>query len=238
MGFAAATGPARAVDSSIYLLLPNVVKGEREFDWHAGIGSRGRTLAGENDAALGFGYGATDTWFTELAVRYRRVEGAPVTLDSLEWENIYVLAEPGEWPLDVGIVAEAEVPHASSEGASLRVGPLLQREIGRFQANINILASRYFRTAVYDATQFEYQAQFKLRYREPLEFGVQAFGDFSSNTRSFAPVPEQMHRWGPAVLGRFVLPGERSLNYNAALLFGTTAGSPDRTFRIQVEYEF
>jgi hypothetical protein len=40
------------------------------------------------------------------------------------------------------------------------------------------------------------------------------------------------------VLGRLVMPKERSLSYNFAFLFGTTAHSPDATLRFQAEYEF
>jgi hypothetical protein len=35
-----------------------------------------------------------------------------------------------------------------------------------------------------------------------------------------------------------LLGGGRALKYDAALLFGTVNGSPDRTLRFQLEYEF
>jgi hypothetical protein len=43
---------------------------------------------------------------------------------------------------------------------------------------------------------------------------------------------------GPAIFGKYSLGGGQGITWNAALLFGLTSGSPDRNFRMQVEYEF
>jgi hypothetical protein len=58
------------------------------------------------------------------------------------------------------------------------------------------------------------------------------------NSATWAPYSDQVHRIGPVALGKFKFGRERSLAYNAAFLFGTTARSPDRTLRFQIEYEF
>ena len=230
--------PARGVDASVYLLSPTVVQGDREIDWHSGTGSSGPAVAGESDSAVAVGMGLTEHWFSEVGLRYARVGGAGSSWDAIEWENVLALAEPGELPVDIGLAFEVEVPRQSAEGVSVRGGPLLQKEIGNVQANFNLLFGRYSRTGEVSASQIEYQAQIKVRYRQPFEYGVQAFGNFSSPTHALAGYPEQLHRVGPAVMGRFLLPAERSVSYNAAYLIGTTAHSPDRTLRFQVEYEF
>jgi hypothetical protein len=230
--------PARAVDASVYLLSPTVVEGDREIDWHSGIGSSGRAIAGESDSAAALGMGLTEHWFSELGVRYARIGGAGSSWDALEWENVLALSEPGEWPVDVGLAFEVEVPRQAAQGVSLRAGPLLQREFRNIQVNFNLLFAHYLRTGEVSAEQIEYQGQVKVRYRQPLEFGLQAFGNFSSPAHTAAGYSAQLHRAGPAVMGRFLLPAERSISYNAAFLIGTTAHSPDRTLRFQVEYEF
>jgi len=233
-----AAAPVRGADASTYLLLPGVTQGEREIDARYGVGSAGPTTRHEQDAGLGIGLGLTANWFSEIAVQYRRPAHKGTALDAFEWENIVALAEPGQWPVDVSVAIEVEQAHDPREGPSVRAGPLLQGEFGRFQANVNLLAGRHIRSAEIQATQLRYQAQFKYRYSRPLEMGLQAFGSLGSATQSWAAYADQVHRIGPVVLGRFVLPGERSISYNAALLLGTSAHSPDRTLRLQIEYEF
>lgn len=229
---------ARAVDAGVYMLFPTVVQGEKEIDWHSGIGSSGAAITRESDSALGLGIGATERWFTEWEVQYRRTGDSGTQLDSIEWENTLALAEPNEWPLDVSVAFEVERSFLTGEGVLVRSGPLLQKEVGNFQANLNILLDRYFQSTKYQVTQIEYQGQVKFRYRQSFEFGLQAFGNVGSAEQTWASYSKQVHRVGPVVLGHIPLAGERSINYNAAFLLGTTAHSPDRTFRFQIEYEF
>lgn len=241
-GLAVLAAPAAVLaapppEAGAYLLQPTVTQGEREIDLYGGVASAGRAAAHENDAALAFGYAASDHWFTELAVRYRQAAAGTV-LDAVEWENVLALAEPGEWAVDTAVAVEVESAHNAGEGLLVRTGPLLQKEFGRLQVNFNLLAGRHFTGAQFPARQFEYQGQVKFRYSQPFEFGLQSFGGVSSPTSGWAAYSAQVHRVGPAVFGRIVQPGERSISYNAALLFGTTAASPDRTLRFQLEYEF
>lgn len=86
--------------------------------------------------------------------------------------------------------------------------------------------------------ELSYQSQLKYRYSAPLEFGIQAFGKFGTKTKQIGNYPDQLHRVGPVLLGHVPISGPKSLSYNAALLFGTTGHSPDRTLRFQVEYQF
>jgi hypothetical protein len=242
--FALGAHDVLAVNADEYLFVPTVTQGEREIDLHLGTASSGDTTHAQSNAGLAFGVGVTQHWFTELDVEYRREPAVGTGLDAVEWENILQIAEPGQWPVDVGAMFNVEKSYAASrnsiprEGWSIRLGPLLQKDIGVAQVNINLFVSRFFQSSEFSATQLSYQGQVKWRYSQPLEFGVQAFGRFSSSTQTWTPSPEEVHRVGPVVLGRLVMPRERSLSYNVAFLVGATAHSPDRTLRFQVEYEF
>jgi hypothetical protein len=230
--------PAFAVDANTYLLVPTVTEGEREIDWHSGVGSAGATTTFRRNTGLGLGFGVTNNWFTELAVQYQHGRRFGTVYDAMEWENIFQLAEPNEWPVDVGMALEVEIPRNADEGIATRIGPLLQKDFGNFEVNANVLLDRHFRGRGFQSTQIQYQGQFKYRYSQPLEFGVQAFGNLGTRLQSWAAYPQQAHRIGPVVLGRFPLAKERGLSYNLAFLVGTTAHSPDRTLRFQIEYEF
>lgn len=234
----ASAASAREVDPSIYMFFPQVDQGERELDWHAGVGSDGRTIPFERDAGLGFGIAPTGSWFTELAVQYRQPDGASTAFDSIEWENIFQLAEQGEWPVDVGWVFEFEQPHIASQGSTLTFGPLLQKEFGRIQANLNILGAYQILLPQYSAMHWSYQAQVKYRARPEFEWGLQAFGSPSSTNHVHVDYEDQTHRLGPMVTGRLTVGSGQSLQYNAAFLFGITDKSPSRTLRLQLEYEF
>jgi hypothetical protein len=229
---------AFAVDSSEYLISPIVNQGEREVDWQFGVGSPGPQTHSDIHSGIGLGWGATDRWYTELSLDYHKHSGRATAPDEVEWENVVQLAEQDEWPIDVGLAFSLGKSLSGSKGLSMRFGPLLQKEFGKFQANFNLLFERRLGRTSDPVTQARYQGQLKYRYSQPLEFGVQAFGDLGSSTQLWAPYSQQVHRVGPVLLGRFNLPRERSISYNAAVLFGTTAHSPDRTLRIQIEYEF
>ena len=238
------TKSALSVNADEYLFIPTVTQGEREIDWHFGTGSAGDKTSSESNTGLAFGVGVTQHWFTELDIEYRRQSPFGTRLDAFEWENIFQIGEPGQWPVDLGMLFNVEKPHQpprnsiAKEGWSIRFGPLLQKDIGKFEVNFNPLILRFLQGAESPATRFSYQSQIKYRYSPPLELGIQAFGRLSASGQTWAPYSEQVHRVGPVVLGRLALPREQSLSYNVAFLMGTTAHSPDRTLRFQFEYEF
>lgn len=130
-----------------------------------------------------------------------------------------------------------ERPQDRDEGYELKLGPLFQTEFGRLQLNTNILLERVFDSLGSNGTSLGYQWQAKYRWREALEFGAQGFGEMGDWTH-WAPADEQNHRLGPAVFGKIPLGGRQAIRYNAALLMGLGKGAPDRTLRLQVEYEF
>jgi hypothetical protein len=232
-----AAGTARGADPSVYLLLPSVTEGERELDLRTGVGSGDDSARAAKAAALGLGYGVTQRWFTEATVQYQQTAGSGTGLDSFEWENILQLAEPDEWPVDVGLALELERPRDRAEGPAARVGALLQKEYGRVQINLNLLLTRHFHGTEFPSTALGYQGQVKYRDRQSLEYGVQAFGNVGAVNR-WGAYSTQTHRIGPVILGKFPLANERSIGYTLGVLLGTTERSPDRTLRLQVEFEF
>ena len=244
MALLMATEPSLAVNAADYLFTPTVTQGEREIDLYGGSGSSGEKTRAESNAGLGFGYGVTQHWFTEFDIEYRWLSPVGTGLDAFEWENIIQIGEPGQWPIDIGMLCNVEKPYEASrnssktEGTSIRFGPLLQKDIGKVEVNLNLLLTHFFQSAAFSSTQFGYQGQIKYRYSPPLEVGIQAFGRSSAGAQSWAPYPQQVLRVGPVVLGRLRLPQERSLSYNVGFLMGTTQHSPDQTLRMQIEYEF
>jgi hypothetical protein len=220
-----------------YVYTPIVEEGEKEIDFKFGTakqpdGSRDTTTS------LGFGYGATDYWFTEVYLKREKEGSDGVTIG--EWENKFQFTDTGKYPVDVGMITELEAP-IGKHGApwEFKVGPLFQTEFGKLQLNGNVL----FQTKIGGAddvrhfTELGYQWQAKYRLQKEFEFGLQGIGEVG-NWKHWDNADEQVHRIGPAVFGKLAVGEKQVINYNAALLFGTSDAAPDHTFRLQVEYEF
>jgi hypothetical protein len=219
-----------------YVFTPSVEYGEREIDFKSGTVKRSGEDR-ESAASIGFGYGATQYWFTELYLKYKRENGGGTFRDAVEWENKFQLTQPGQYPVDIGFITEIERPRDHSEGYEFKFGPLFQTEFGKTQLNFNVLFQRYYRAAVANTMKSGYQWQAKYRLKPQFEFGLQGFGELGQWNR-IAPRAEQSHLLGPAVFGKIGLGGRNAIKYNAAYLVDASDTKHSNTFRAQVEYEF
>jgi hypothetical protein len=228
----AAAGPAD------YVYMPAVEYGEKEIDFKFGTaklqdGTRARVTS------LGFGYGITEYWFSELYLKREREGSEGLTIG--EWENKFQLTETGKYPVDIGLITEIEAPLSNGhEPYEFKIGPLFQTEFGKLQLNGNVLFERTFGPKDADdrhITEMGYQWQVKYRWRPEFEFGMQGFGEMGEWDH-WENSDAQNHRMGPAVFGKIALGGKQAIKYNAAYLYGTSDAAPDHTFRMQAEYEF
>lgn len=219
-----------------YVYTPTVEYGEKEIDFKAGNSTKGAEPS-ESAASIGFGYGATEWWFTELYLKAKHPGNETTKYDAIEWENKFQLTETGKYPVDVGFLVEVERPQNHAEGWEVKWGPLFQTEFGKIQLNANFLLERSYRTRESSETIFQYQWQAKYRWLPQFEFGLQGFGEMGK-WNDWAPSDERDQKAGPAVFGKLPLDNHQAIKYNAAWLLGTSKAAPDHTFRMQVEYEF
>ena len=224
-----------------YVYTPNVEYGERELDFKFGsaaLPSGNKKQAG----SIGFGYGASERWFTEIYLKYEREGSMGNHLEAVEFENKFQLTETGKYPLDVGFITEIEIPRQNGGAYEFKFGPLLQTEFGKLQFNGNLLLERKYRgNPALDGephnTEIGYQWQVKYRWLREFEYGLQGFGEMGKwndwDARNL-----QNHRAGPAVFGKIAVGSHQAVSYNAAWLIGASRAAPDNTFRMQIEYEF
>jgi hypothetical protein len=222
------------VGESFYTL--GAQQGEREIEFITETVKK-RGEARESAAVIGFGYGITDYWFTEISAEYAREAGGGTGLEAFEWENIFRLTEPDRFPVDIGLVAEIERPRDCSEGYKLKFGPLFQKDIGRVRLNANLLFERHFSETLSRPTEMGYQWQAKYGWRPTLAFGLQGFGEMGP-WDDWAPRSEQSHRFGPAVFGKVSLGGNQEIEYKAAYLTDPSSRARSHGFRIETEYKF
>ena len=220
---------------SDYVFTPAVTYGEREIDLKMGSWRKEDARAGA--ASIGFGYGVTQHWFTEIYRKYENSSSEGTHFDAWEWENKFQLTEIGQYPVDVGFVVELEKPADRQEGYEVRFGPLLQTEFGKLQLNGNLIFEQHYRSDSSQRSEISYQWQAKYRWQPQFEFGMQGFGDLGS-ANHWDQVIEASHRMGPAIFGKLNLGNRRAIRYNAAWLIGTSGNAPSQNFRAQIEYEF
>lgn len=219
-----------------YIYTPGVEYGEREIDFKAGS-ERDGGKEKKSAASIGFGWGVKEWWFTELYVKYDRKRGENFRYDAVEWENKFQLTETGKYPIDLGLLVEIERPRDRDEGWEVKLGALMQKDFGRLQANLNLLAERQFDAKKKSETELGYQWQLKYRLMPTFEYGLQGFGKVGK-WNDWASSSEQEHKLGPAIFGKIPVGNHQAIKYNAAYLVGMTTATPDHTLRMQIEYEF
>ncbi len=222
-----------------YIYLPAVEYGEREIDVKYGTATPKPGNPSAQGVSIGLGYGAGERWFTEVYVKQERLAGQPANL--AEWENKFQLTEIGQYPVDVGLITEIEVPLSANAEWELSAGPLLQTEIGKVQLNGNLIFRHTYvrpdEAGVQNATNLNYQWQVKYPFTSATDFGLQGIGGMGQ-WNNWSSQSYQAHLAGPAVMGKFRVGGRESIRYNAAWLFGLSRVAPRNTLRAQVEYEF
>lgn len=227
----ALAGPASTVHT------PIVDFREWELEIKGGVQDWNDTEDGEQAYKVELAYGIAPRWKAGLEVEYSRVPGHAGRVEEYEFENIFQLTEQGEHWLDAGIFSELSHNRIDNETA-LEIGPMLQKDIGQSQANLNLLFERRLDSpdgpgdAIH--TEVGYQAQWKWYAHPKLQPGFQVFGKLGT----LGHIHSEELRAGPALFGVFRVGNARNLKYDLALLGGLTRSTPGTTFRFRIEYEF
>jgi hypothetical protein len=211
---------------------PTVEQGETEFELRGGYRDYD-DAPNEHAFVFDVGYGVTNRWRTEAVLEYAAEDGEPGRLEALEWENVFVLTEPGRHWMDVGLLAEYEHSFASGPD-EVKFGPLFQKEFASTIANLDFRFKREVGAGSSDDTELDYRWQLRWRGNEALEWGVQGFGELGTVDDLGG---EDWHAAGPALFGVTRLGGRDKLRYNAAVLAGLSPSAPEATLRFQLEYE-
>ncbi len=223
-------------DANDYIRTATVEEGEREVDFKWG-NQKNKDGTRERATSVGLGFGVNAWWFTEVYAKYKQAPNEPQGFDAWEWENKFQLLETGKYPVDLGFLLEIERPKDRTEGYEITYGPLIQKEWGRVQGNLNVLLQKHVKSAQPMDQSVMYQMQLKYRQAKAFEWGVQALGSVGRPSDT-SVASERSYQFGPAIFGSIHLAPTQSIKWNAALLHGTTTASPATTLRVQAEYEF
>ena len=217
----------RARAEEFHVRSPIVEPGEAELEVRgAEEWSRGQRASREDTAVLAAGYGVTERWFTELELEWERPPGGRLQRTAAAWENVVQLTPQGRYWLDAGLYAAVEAAAQRDQPDVLAVGPLLQKQVGRLLATLNLIAERQAGSHADGVVRGTYAWQARWLIHEPLEPGLEGFGE-----------PHEQ-RAGPVLFGTLPVGHASRLRYELGYLAGLTRDTPDHTLKAALELEF
>ncbi|MEP7300557.1 MAG: hypothetical protein ABI699_03440 [Caldimonas sp.] len=184
---------------------------------------------------LGLGWNVDGRWYTELYASYVGSSEMSLRLDTLNWQNDFLLTQ-GQYPFDLAIHTQLLRPQHPAAGHLLEFGPALQTDFGRTQVNLNLFFERGFGAQSAQPTELKYQWQLRHRWQRWLHVGAQGFGELGP-WDDWSPRNSQSHRAGPALFGSLPV-GPGTIGWQAAWLLGKTYGHRGSMFTMRVKYDF
>ncbi len=232
MGSLAAVDAHAGPNAKVYA--PYVEYGETELEL-AGGGEYDDGEKGKQRYSLALGHGVTQYWFTEAFAKFEKQPGRAEQLKGYGWENIFQLAEQGEYWVDPALYLEYFFADSGVDKAEAKL--LLGKDIGMTTNLLNLIFEREVGAGAGHEVEFEYAWETRWRASPSFEYGFQAFGSFGE-LGDLSGLSKQEHRIGPAVFGQVKLSNTTKFKYDTALTVGLTDATPDYTWRFNVEYEF
>jgi hypothetical protein len=222
--------------------------GELEIE-HNGDAVFDRRPSQENAKSytLELGTGPTPWWHTEIEFSFDRAPGPsqPTLMTGVVTENMFQLAEPGEYFADPGFYIEygqSLTRGAAAAANELTFGPVIGKDIGRTTHIINLFLTRQLGPDQTDhGYDFSYAWQSRWNIWAPLSPAVEIYGDMGS--LGHAPgFQKQQLLIGPVGVGRILLNQiglgrAGQIKYEAGWLFGATEASARGTLRWRLEVE-
>jgi len=180
-------------------------------------------------------YGVTDK--TEVAgyVDYSRARGAGDW--DLHGSRAHLrtrFAEKGEWPVDLGLYAEAEFPRHDVNDLEFELRGIVEKDVDRWTFDLNPIFERTLKgVEKEEGTELHYAASAIYRLNERWHPRLDLFGDFGP-LRHFESRDEQTHLVSPAV---DILFGH-GLSASLGVAYGQTPASEQQLLRARIEWEF
>lgn len=180
-------------------------------------------------------YGVTDK--TEVAgyLDYSRARGN----DNWDFKGSRAhvrtrFAEKGEWPVDLGLYAEAELPHQDENDLEFELRGIVEKDVGKWTFDINPIFERTLKgIEKEEGTELHYAASAIYRLNERWHPRLDFFGDFGP-LHNFEGRDEQTHLVSPAVDCLF----GHGLSASFGVAYGQTQASEQQIVRARVEWEF
>ena len=217
---------------------PNAEQGEWELE-NTGVydidPAKNKNAVQEYHYAVG--YGVNNFWHTELELEAETqpTDDAVTSFQAthMEWENIFQLADKGQYWVDPGIYLAYEAPLINKQVGQFEGKILLEKDIEKFTNILNISFNKEVGGGADTHTDGGISWSTKYRLSQYFEPGVEYWNDFSAISHQL-DYNQQGHQVGPCFYGHLF----GHVNYDIGYLFGISDTSPRGEIKWVLEYEF
>ena len=117
---------------------PHINQSQSEVELRGFYTGDGRSeFNGQAASELSFSHAFTGWWKPEVyVVEYERNPGQDAGQVGYEFENTFQFTQPGQYWVDVGLLASLELPSMKGERDRLEFGPLFEKTFGRFSLSV------------------------------------------------------------------------------------------------------
>ena len=183
------------------------------------------------------GYGVNSFWHTELELEAETQETDEAITrfkaTHMEWENVFQLAEKGQYWMDPGIYLAYEAPLINKQVGQFEGKILLEKGLGKISNILNISFNQEISQGASRHTDTGVSWSTKYRLSKYLEPGVEYYNDFSAIDHHL-DYNQQSHQVGPVLYGSL----NRHIKYDIGYLFGISQAAPYGELKWVLEYEF
>jgi hypothetical protein len=204
---------------------PYVEPMEREVEWRSNIVDDPNSEDHKDQKHwLAGGFSINERWFVEAYVIAKKDNGESVEVEGFELEAKRQLTEQGEFWADWGVLFEVE--RETSENIwEVAVSGLMEKEVGPTSLAANLSAIYEFGGGIDNEFETAAALQWRWRYAEKFEPALEYYAG------------DDLAAVGPVGLGMFRF-GRQKLKWELGMLFGVDSKTPDKTYRVLLEYEF
>jgi hypothetical protein len=202
---------------------PYVVANEQEFEWRV----VSRQFDDGNELSQRFAYGRSVSEFVkvEAYIVGNRDGGDDYSLQAVELETYWMLAEQGELWADWGLLLELEKSYIRDQW-EMTAGVLFEKEFEQTSLTINTLLVYEFGEAINNELELEFRAQYRYRWIPEIQPAIELY-----TGQNFVGL-------GPAFMGIHRFEGQKQLKWELAFIAGLNGDAKDNTLRFALEYEF
>jgi hypothetical protein len=235
--------------ADLRMIYPNRIDlGELEFEHNGSRGFDHRSgMGGGTSSTLEIGTGLTQWWKTELEVEFEREPGGgqPTLLTGIVTENLFQLAEPGEYFIDPAFYVEygQSLTRGKYAGSNqVTFGPVIGKDVGHTTHTLNLFFTRQLGPNQENhGFEMSYAWQSRWNIWAPLSPAIEIYGD-SGIVGQSPRLSQQQLLIGPVGVGRIQLSdlglgNAGKLRYEVGWLFGATQASPAGALRWRLEFE-
>ena len=185
---------------------------------------------GAHEHEFAVSYGVTDWWKTEFEAEFEKEPGEDFKNTALISENMFQLAERGEYWLDPAVYFEVSIGR-NDEPDALSGGFIAAKDFGKTSHVLNLFLKGEIGDHAEEDVMVQYRWQSRYHLVSWAEPGIEMFGD----TKGRSAYRDQELSFGPALFGKIPHTG---MKYEVGYQFGTTSATADGELRWKLEYEF